>query len=53
MCSDKKIVTIIFVVRSLRGFGWNVVGPASQTVAQHYNSIGPFIVLSGVSDVGM
>ena len=33
-CSE-KIVTIIFVVKSFKGFGWNNVGPASQTVAQH------------------
>ena len=37
---QKKIVTIIFVVKSVKGFGWNNVGPASQTVAQHYISIG-------------
>ena len=30
---------IIFVV-SLKGFGWNNVGPASQTVTQHYFTIG-------------
>ena len=30
-----------FVVRSLKGFGWNSVGPASQTVAQHYFTVGP------------
>ena len=34
--SEKKIFTIIFVIRSLKGFGWNNVGPASHTVAQHY-----------------
>ena len=38
---EKKIVTIIFVVRSLKCFGWTNIGPASQTVAQHYISIGP------------
>ena len=38
---QKKIFTIILVVRSLKGFGWNNVGPASQTVAQHYFTIGP------------
>ena len=31
----------MFVVKSLKGFGWNNVGPASQTVAQHYFTIGP------------
>ena len=31
--SEKKIFTIIFMVKSLKGFGWNNVGPASQTVA--------------------
>ena len=40
-CSEKKIFTIIFVVRSLNGFAWNNVGPASQTVAQHYFTIWP------------
>ena len=29
------------MVKSLKGFGWNNVGPASQTVAQHYFTIGP------------
>ena len=28
-CSEKQIVMIIFVVRSLKGFGWNNVAPAS------------------------
>ena len=28
------------MVKSLKGFGWNNVGPALQTVAQHYISIG-------------
>ena len=40
-CSENKILTIIFVAKSLKGFDWNNVGPASQTVAQHYISIGP------------
>ena len=39
--SEKKIFTIVFVVKSLKGFGWNNVGPASQTVAQHHFTIGP------------
>ena len=38
---QKKIFTIIFVVRSLKGFKRNNVGPASQMVARHYISIGP------------
>ena len=29
------------MVKSLNGFGCNDVGPASQTVAQHYFTIGP------------
>ena len=29
------------MVWSLKGFSWNSAGPASQTVAQHYISIGP------------
>ena len=33
--------TIIFVTKSLNGFGWNNGGPASQTVAQHYFIIDP------------
>ena len=40
-CSERNIFTIIFVVRSLKGLGWNNVGPASQTVAQQYFAIGP------------
>ena len=34
--SEKKNIftMIIFMVKSLTGFGWNDVGPASQTVAQ-------------------
>ena len=27
-CSEKNIFTIILVVKSLKGFGWNGVGPA-------------------------
>ena len=38
---EKKLFSLIFVVKSLNVFGWNNVGPASQTVAQHYISIGP------------
>ena len=26
---------------SLKGFGWNNIGPASKTVTQHYFTIGP------------
>ena len=39
--SEKSVFTIIFVVKSLNGFGWNNVGPASQKVAQRYFTIGP------------
>ena len=39
-CSGKTIFTSIFVVKSLKGFRWNNVDAASQTVAQHYISIG-------------
>ena len=39
--SEMIIFTNIFVVKSLKGFGWNNVCPASQMVAQHYISIGP------------
>ena len=27
--------------KSIKGFGWNKVGPASWTVAQHYFTFGP------------
>ena len=37
----KKIFTIIFLVQSHKGFRWNNVGSASQTVAQNYFTIGP------------
>ena len=40
-CSEKKKFTIIFVVKSLKVSGWNIVGPALQTMAQHYFTIGP------------
>ena len=46
--SEKKISTIIFVVKRLKGFGWNNVGPATQTVAQHYFIIGPMYCVSRV-----
>ena len=39
--SEKKIFTIIFVVKSLKGVCCNNGGPALQTVAQHYFTIGP------------
>ena len=39
--SEKKIFTILFVVESFKGFGWNNVGPASQTVDKHYFPVGP------------
>ena len=52
-CSDIIIFAIIFVVKSSKGFGLNNVGPASQTVDQHYISIGLSIVSSGVSDDGI
>ena len=38
---EKNIFTIIFVVKSLKGFGWNNVGQTSQMVAKHYFTIGP------------
>ena len=37
--SEKKII-FIFVVKSLKGSGWDNVGTASQTVAQHYPDSG-------------
>ena len=39
--------------QSLNSFGRNNVGLPSQTVAQHYISIGQCIVLSGVSSAGV
>ena len=39
--SEKNIFTIIFVVRRLKGFGGNTVGPALQAMTQHYFTIGP------------
>ena len=39
--SEKKNSRLLlFVVNSLKGFGWNNVGPASQTMAQHYFTFG-------------
>ena len=40
-CSGNNIFTNIFVVKSSKGFCWNNVDPALQTVAQHYINIGP------------
>ena len=37
----KNNVHDYIVVKSLKKFGWNTVGPASQTVAQRYFTIGP------------
>ena len=39
VCGER--FTIKYSDLSLKGFCWNKVGPASQTVAQHYISIGP------------
>ena len=50
---SEKIGTLIFVVKSLKGFGSNNVGTAPQMVVKHYISIGQCIVLSGVSFAGM
>ena len=38
--SSEKKIFMIFVVKSLKGFGRNNVGPASQTVTQHYFTVG-------------
>ena len=40
-CSEIIIFMIICVVKSLKGVGWNNVGPASQTLGQHYISKRP------------
>ena len=38
------------MVKSLQDFGWNNVDPSSQTVAQHYFTIGPmYCVIQGQS----
>ena len=46
--SEKKIFTIIFAVMSLKGFGWNNVGPTSQTVAHNWAKVS-FYPGSGLS----
>ena len=38
---QKKIFTIIFVAQSLKGFGWNNVGPA---VHQHWANVSFYLV---------
>ena len=38
--SEIIIFTIIFVVKSLNGLGWNNVGPASQTVPNITSALG-------------
>ena len=43
-CSEIIIFTIIFVVMSLKGFGWNNHGPTSQTVAQHWANVSCYLV---------
>ena len=50
---QKKIFTIIYVVGSIKVFSWNNVGPASQTVARYYISIGPLYRVTGVSGAGI
>ena len=49
---QKKIVTIIFVVKSLRGFGWNNVGQLRRWWPSITSALGQCIVLSGVSSEG-
>ena len=39
--SQKKYIHDYIRVRRLKGFGGNTVGPALQTMAQHYFTIGP------------
>ena len=46
-CSEKRIFTIICVVKSLKGFGWNNVGPASDggpTLHQHWANVSCYLV---------
>ena len=40
--SSEKKYSRLYMVKSLKGFGWNIVGPAPQTVAQHYFTIHPY-----------
>ena len=41
--SEKKIFTIQYVVKGLKGFGWSSVCSASRTVRQHYFTIGQLL----------
>ena len=45
---QKKIVTIIFVVKSLKGFGWNNIGSASvdggPASHQHWANVSCYLV---------
>ena len=41
----KNNIQEYIVVKSLKVFGWNNVGSASQTVAQHYFTIGYYVQL--------
>ena len=52
-CSGIIILTIIFVIRSLKGFGWNNVGQRSRWWPRNTSALGQCIVLSGVSDAGI
>ena len=52
-CSVIIIFTIIFVVKSLKGFGWNIVAQRRRRWPIITSALGPCIVLSGVSDAGI
>ena len=48
--SEKNKCMIIFVVKSIKGFGKNNVGPASQTVTRHYFIVGAMYCVIRVVD---
>ena len=50
--SSEKIYSRLIRAMSLKGFGWNNIGQASQTVAQHYFTIGPMYRVIKVVDFG-
>ena len=50
--SSEKVYSRLVRVMSLNGFGWNNIGQASQTVAQHYFTIGPMYRVIQVVDFG-
>ena len=44
-CSDKTKITIIVVVKSLKGFGWNNVGPdGGPALHRHWANVSSYLV---------